>query len=388
MSRSQLSILFVCSLVLWVYGNGTLPLLPVYATRLGASPVFTGYYLAFAFLSLTLGTVSAGWLSDRLQRRRSLLLTAGVLTAPVIWMMGQVTDINQLAILTAANWFLCGVQLTMLRVIAGLFAEESERGRVFGILGMAGPLGGLLGGLTVGSVAGRWGYPTMFLVLALWLLLFPLLVLLLQDTEMEREREALEPAVEKVSVLQVGLLLLLSTGLMTSVANQSSILGRSLAMNTLGFPPGAITSTVAVGGIVSLPLPPLIGWLSDRMGRKRLLAICYLLLAMGLLVLGVSNSLWHYWAVVSLVHIGSFASTSVGQAMVTDVVAQGGLGFALSLYGASGWVGGIVGHAATGHAIEALGMQSTFTMGALLCVMAAFLLVPIRETRQRQPATA
>ena len=38
MSKKQILALFVCSLVPWTVGNGLVPLLPVYATQLGADP--------------------------------------------------------------------------------------------------------------------------------------------------------------------------------------------------------------------------------------------------------------------------------------------------------------------------------------------------------------
>ena len=58
MSRKQLWVLFVCSLIHWTVGNGLLPLLPVYATHLGADQAAVGYYLSFVYVALLAGTVS------------------------------------------------------------------------------------------------------------------------------------------------------------------------------------------------------------------------------------------------------------------------------------------------------------------------------------------
>ena len=73
MEKKQLAALFACGLVGWTIAQGTLALLPVYAVRLGADPAWAGYYLALAFVAVTLGTLAAGWLSDRFQRRKALL---------------------------------------------------------------------------------------------------------------------------------------------------------------------------------------------------------------------------------------------------------------------------------------------------------------------------
>jgi MFS family permease len=83
-------------------GGGLLPLLPVYAMRLGASRTTVGAYLASSYLALAAGTIVAGWISDRTQRRKVWLIAAGAMGMPALWLMGQVTTIGQLAALTAA----------------------------------------------------------------------------------------------------------------------------------------------------------------------------------------------------------------------------------------------------------------------------------------------
>jgi len=90
--------------------------------------------------------------------------------------------------------------------------------------------------------------------------------------------------------------LLLLASIVASTAVFVGRLGTSLAMNELGFVAAAISSTGAMSGAITLPLPPLLGWLSDRVDRKRLMALCYLTGTVGLLALTVSGSLWHFWA--------------------------------------------------------------------------------------------
>jgi len=77
MGKKQLVGLFICSLLLWTYGNGLLPLLPVYAKKLGAESDAIGYYMSSIYIAIALSTLTAGWLSDRLQNRKRLLWVAG-----------------------------------------------------------------------------------------------------------------------------------------------------------------------------------------------------------------------------------------------------------------------------------------------------------------------
>ena len=83
MRKQQLLALFLCSPVPWTIGSGMMPLLPVYAADLGASPAVAGCQLA-----LTAGTLSAGCLSDRLQRRAELIVAGGLVNIPILWLMG------------------------------------------------------------------------------------------------------------------------------------------------------------------------------------------------------------------------------------------------------------------------------------------------------------
>ena len=174
MTRRQLYSLLVCNLVMWTVGNGLVPLLPVYATRLGADPAAAGYYLAFSYLALAVGAVAAGWVSDRLQQRKMPLIVAGVAGVPLAWLAGRVGNISALTVLTALLWFCGGLGLALVGILTGLSARENERGRTFGILSLTNGLGALIGGLAAGFIAERWGFPAMFTAVGVFTILWPL----------------------------------------------------------------------------------------------------------------------------------------------------------------------------------------------------------------------
>jgi MFS family permease len=384
MSRKQLSALFLCSLVPWIVGNGLIPLLPVYATQLGAKPVVVGYYLAFSYLALALGTIVAGGISDRLQRRKTLLIAAGIASIPVMWLMSRATDVWYLAVPTAMVWFCGGMGLSLVSILTGLFAREAERGKIFGVLSLTSALGMLIGGLTMGPIADRWGYPTLFVVVAFFFVLWPLTGSFLEDKVVNRIPRDEESTLGVTPKLGGGFFLLLLASIAAGIAGFMGILGISLTMNQLGFVSAAISGTAAVGGAVTLPFLPLMGWLSDRLGRKRLMVFCYLAGTVGLLVLSVSVSLWHFWTAAALLYMFTFASRGVGSALVTDLVSQESLGVGISLFEATRWVGGIIGFTTTGYTVQNLGPAFTFILGVCLSLIAVILLIPIRQARRKE----
>jgi MFS family permease len=154
-------------------------------------------------------------------------------------------------------------------------------------------------------------------------------------------------------------------------------------MNDLGFGAIAISSTGAIGGMVTLPLPFLVGWLSDRQGRKNFLYFGYPAGFISVCVLAFSSLLWHFWVVVILQSFSGSVNTPIGNALATDLLPPQALGKGLALFNASTWIGGVLGFAGGGYALKSLGLTPTLIIGICLALIAIVLLIPVRSRAQQ-----
>jgi MFS family permease len=300
-------------------------------------------------------------------------LVAGLVSTPALWLMGRATTVGGLAMALTVMFFCGGVVLASNNITAGLCAKGSERGKVFGVLGLTGGLGALLGGALAGPIAARWGYASMYTILALISLLGPLTGLLWEERGVAPAPSPKTAAAGKGAGLGKSFYLLFAASLAGAVAGFVFFVGRSFVMTDLGFNAGALTTAGAIGGALALPVPLLAGCLSDRLGRKRFLAFSFLATTAALVALSASTALWNFWA-ASMLYTLSYAGGPVGSALVTDLVPRESLGRALALYNATGWLGGIAGCVLTGYAAQSVGITATLLAGACVPLMAAGLL--------------
>src|SRR6266545_4363837 len=376
MKNKQLSILFLTNFAVFFIGMGLLPLLPLYAAQFGATPTGSGLYLASTYTAIALGTVLTGWLSDRLPLRQ-LSISAGLAGLPALVLLGQAVALWQVVVLTAVVWFCGGIGLALVSILISLYADGSTRGRSFGLMFLARPLAGVIGGVTCGQVVGWQGYPFMFAALGLVWASWPVAALLGMEEQRPRADSPAPAAAVGESYTRIGgrFYLVLLAALLSSTPVYVGRLMTSLSMQTFQFSPGAVASTAVVGGLVTLPITPLIGILSDRLGRRRLLVVSYALAAGGVVLLSMASQLWHFWLETALLFVATTANGSVATALATDVLPRDALRRGMSWLNSMTWVAGIIGFAGTGYLTDTLGAAATCLIAALLAVAAAGLLV-------------
>lgn len=369
-SKQSLS-LFFCNFAVFFVGGALLPLLPLYATDLGASSTLAGIYLGTIYLAIATGTMLTGRLAERWPAK-SLFIGAGLAGLPALILHTYITAMWQLIILTSIVWFCGGIGTALVSVLTGLHADHKRRGKSFGLMFLARPLAGMLGGLVAGQIVAWQGYPLLFAGLSLIWAGWPLLGLL----GLENHTGA---AIRRSTTVTTGLThrpagafyLLIVAALLSTVTVYVGRLGISLSMQTLNFSPGAVTLPSAVGWFVSIPITLLIGVWSDRLGRRTLLVLSYLLTAGGALLLGNATGLWQFCLAAILLLLSTSANGSVAAAFATDLLDAETLQRGLPWLNTMTWAGGVLGFAGAGYVMDTFGATTLYLLGAGLALLAA-----------------
>lgn len=374
--------LFVAYLLVASVANGLGALWPVYIAKLGGGPAFMGYFTAVGTLAMTIGTVGAGVLADRFQRRRLLFVLACAVLIVCMLLFSRVQTLLQLTLVNFAGGIATGAAYGLVSIMGGLLAGRAERGRVFGILTLAMNASLLVGGVGSGPIADRWGFPVLFLVCAVICGICLVSALFLRDIRVPKAAHAPTAAGTRRALFSGSFIILLAATLFSSLGWLVGRLGLFMAMSQLDFPATAISLSSAVGGIISLPAPLVLGWLSDRIGRRRLMLACYLAGLAGLAVLAWASGLAGFWCASALNSV-LYVSTALASALVTDIAPRESLDLGLSwLWGVTN-LGTVIGSPATGLGLQFLGQRNAFLLAMLAPLAAIALLQRVRERTDR-----
>jgi MFS family permease len=378
------ALLCACNVAIYAGIGGLVGLMPVYLLRFGAGAAEAGLFLAVAYACLAASNVGGGWLCRRVGRPKALLVGGGLVAAPLALAVGRAASFGAAMAAMAGLWLAVGVAMTTASILTGLGAESGRRGRRFGTLSLSAGAGLLLGSLVSGPVVDRWGFPALFALFAAVYLVVPVAGLAVDDRRGPREPAARRARPARGALPDRALLVLAAASTLAQAANILLFLSRALLMHGRGYDATAISTAAAVGSLLTLPLPALLGWLADRFSRKPLVLACFAAPALGLLVQGSAEAPWQFWLASALSTVVG-ASLVVASAVVADTTRPEAFGGMLGLLNATPWVGIVLGLTVGGAAIGAFGMETALRLGTLpsLLAMALLLTTPLSGAGDR-----
>ena len=280
----------------------------------------------------------------------------------------------------------------------GLLAEqfpESRRGFAISAHISGGNVGtvivALVGAGLIATIGWRWvvvvfGVPAVLIALAILLLVRESGVDRAEATAHGSVREAFGTVLRDPSHRWIYLASVLGGGGRgLGVVNLFALL---YLTSVIGLP--AATTDVMYGGLIvlSVPMPLVAGWLSDRIGRRPVIIGVYLGGAIAFAVFLLAGpSIGLLWFAILLMGLFSFAESPQLQALLADIAPPTVRDTSFALYFTLAFGVGSLWTALYGALIDVLGDQAglplVFCLMAISFVLAALAVVPIREPARR-----
>lgn len=346
------------------------PLLPLFLVSIGAGAAALGAVEGAAESTAALLKLASGWWSDRLRRRKPLVVAGYALASAARPLLGLAQGVGHVLAVRLSDRIGKGLRGAPRDALIADSVAPEVRGRAFGFQRAADHLGAVLGPLAAFALL-RWAHielRTLFFLTAIPGL-FAVLTVVLAVRETPPPAEPRRP-LDLRAPLGGRFWRFLAVLFVFTLGNSSDAF-LLLRAADLGLDAALVPILWAGLHVVkSLSSTPG-GALSDRLGRRPLLVAGWLLYAGVYLALGRATETWHVWALFALYGIYFGLTEGVEKALVADLVPAERRGTAYGWYNLALGVGALPASLLFGLLWESWGPGVAFSVGAALALVAA-----------------
>jgi MFS family permease len=360
------------------------PLLPLFLTSvLGAGVAFVGLVEGVAESTASILKAFSGWLSDRLRKRKFLVLggyTASALARPIIALAISGWHILILRFLDRMGK---GVRTSPRDALIAESTKPARTGRAFGFQRAMDHLGAVVGPLVAFFLLAALGgkYRTIFLLAAIPAI-FSLLLIKWFVTEKKELRET-TATTPKLSLrpfdrrFKIFLLIII----VFTLGNSSDFFlilrakDQGIALTHI---PLLWLLLHLVKSAVSMPG----GTLSDRIGRKKVIIAGWIIYGLVYLGLAACTEAYHVWLLFAVYGIYFGLTEGVEKALVADLVPGEKLGTAYGLFNFAVGITALPASLLMGFLWQLFGPGTAFCFGAGLGLISALLMKILIKERK------
>lgn len=369
--------ILLASLVLSITQGMLFPMLPIYAYGIGGKFAHAGYIFSLPSIILVVMTFGWGSLSDRLGKRRSVIIGSNIVASLLYFVFGHVT-ITWLIVLRCVQTFFYSSYILIPAIITEYF--PSSKGRALGRYNVATGIGWAIGGVLSGH-ATRIGFTFLFNGLGVLSLMFCFIFFFIKDIPREKDMRKMKEFFtfgesQKILILCVYAVVLMTGGTMLSSIFNVYLSNLGVSKEIIGY----ITSLTA---LTFLLVADAVGKACDAVGRKPLLVVTPVLylgmwLGIGLITnLYVKIILW----VLPFYALFITASTSAVSDVTSGKERGRGVGILNSFIGIGNVLGGIIG----GNLADVVGPKNTFLLASFFAVIGLLISLKMVETKDVVP---
>jgi MFS family permease len=360
------------------------PLLPLFlATTLGASASMVGAIEGAAESMAALLKLASGWWSDRVARRRPLVVAGYAIASFARPLIAVARAAEHVLVIRLVDRVGKGIRTSPRDALIADSVDPSVRGKAFGFHRAADHAGAVVGPLLAFALMRGAEVPirTVF-----WLAAIPgiaaVVVLVLAVREVPRQAPGVRlPARDRAPMGRPFWAFLLVVLLFTLGNSTDAFL--LLRASQLGVPAALLPVLWAMLHVVKSTSSTPGGALSDRVGRTPLLVAGWTVYALVYLGFAFASATWQAWALFALYGVYFGLTEGVEKALVADVVPSARRGAAFGWYNLTIGIGALPASLAFGVVWDRYGADTAFLLGAALAIAAAAGIVFVRPGRRR-----
>ena len=348
------------------------PLLPIFLSGvLGASASAIGVIEGAADSVAALLKLASGWWSDRLGRRKPLVVFGYALAAAARPLVGVSQSAAQVLGIRVSDRIGKGIRNAPRDALIADSVEPSLRGRAFGFHRAADHAGAVIGPLIAFAILATTGASLrlVFLLAAIpGVLAVAVLVLGVREVPRDTPPPGAPPDLAQPLGRRFWGYL---TVLFVFTLGNSTDAFLLLRAAQLGVPAALVPVLWALLHLVKSAAAMPAGVLSDRVGRVPLIAGGWLVYAVVYFALGFATAPWHAWALFAVYGVYFGMTEGVERALVADLVPPRARGAAFGWYNLAIALGALPASVLFGVLWDMKGVTAAFTFGGAVALLAA-----------------
>ena len=369
------------------YAMCRLPLLPLYARALGASPQMVGLVVGASTITGVLVKLPAGTLSD-VFGRKSLLLAGLAVYAFVPFAYLPVAALGWLIAIRFVHGSSSAVFGPVAYATLSDLAPPGQRGRWLATFGTVQGIGQASGPVIAGYLMAGGDFDRAFLVSGVLGLGALAILLGWSHTPPGHDggawwRRAVDGVREVMADRRILTVSLAQAG-QFFVNGTVSAFVPLFAHETLGLPAPHIGILFGVQTVTTVLSRPLAGSFSDRVGRRPLVFSGLFMCAAALGGVSYATGFWSLAACTALYGAAVAVTHSAASAYVTDLARQARYGAAHGVFGTIYDIGDAAGPLAGGFLVAAAGYETTFRIVAFAVAILSVVFIAVSRQWTRR----
>lgn len=351
------------------------PLLPLFLTGvLGAGPAFLGVIEGVAESTASLLKLLSGVVSDRVRRRKRLVLLGYSISALMRPLIGAAGSAFAVLLIRTGDRVGKGIRTSPRDALIADSVDPALRGKAYGFHRSMDHAGALVGPLIATLLL---SYFVTDLRVVFWLAAIPglIAVLLIVLKVSETERVGLHAAPMRLSLLPAGPLRRYLLIMFLFTLGNSSDAFLLLKAGTLGVPAFRIPLLWTFFHLVKMLSSMPFGALSDRIGRRAVIVSGWCVYSLSYLGYGLASSEWQVWLLFAFYGLFFGLTEGVEKAFVADLADPALRGAAFGWYHFAVGSGALPASLLFGVIWQQMGGVAPFLFGAALSAVSALLLL-------------